>query len=72
MNIDAIRDDYRVYYCYLYRRYSIKNEPINQQKLDLIYNALLLMKRFKGVQHFDWMDEVDRQLYTTSQFGEKL
>jgi hypothetical protein len=30
------------------------------------------MKRFKGVQHFDWMDEVDRQLYTTSQLGEKL
>lgn len=70
MDIDAIRDGHRVYYRYHHRGDSIKNQPINQEELDLIHDALLLMKRFKGVPHFDWMDEVERRLYTTSQLGE--
>ena len=70
MDIDAIRDGHRVYYRYHYRGDSIKDQPINQEELDLIHDALLLMKRFKGVPHFDWMDDVERRLYTTSQLGE--
>ena len=66
MIIDPIRDVHRKYYRYHHRDDSIKNQPINQEELDLIHDALLLMKRFKGVPHFDWMDEVERRLYTTS------
>lgn len=70
MIIDAMRDGHRKYYRYHHRGDSIKDQPINQEELDLIHDALLLMKRFKGVPHFDWMDDVERQLYTTSQLGE--
>lgn len=70
MIIDAIRDGHRKYYRYQHRNDSIKNQPINQEEVDLIHEALLLMKRFKGVPHFDWMDDVERRLYATSQLGE--
>lgn len=70
MMIDGVRDGHRKYYRYHHRNDSIKDQPINQEELDLIHDALLLMKRFKGVPHFDWMDDVERRLYTTSQLGE--
>ena len=70
MMIDGIRDGHRKYYRYHHRGDSIKNQPINQEELDLIHDALLLLKRFQGVPHFDWMDDVERRLYTTSQLGD--
>lgn len=69
MIIDRIRDGHRKYYRYHHRNDSIKDQPINQEELDLIHDALLLMKRFNGVPHFDWMDDIERRLYTTSQLG---
>ncbi|MCL3854173.1 WYL domain-containing protein [Parabacteroides sp. GYB001] len=70
MMIDGIRDGHRKYYRYHHRGDSIKNQPINQEELDLIHDALLLLKRFQGIPHFDWMDDVERRLYTTSQLGD--
>jgi predicted DNA-binding transcriptional regulator YafY len=70
MTIDAIRDGHRKYYRYHHRGDSIKRQPINQEELDMIHDALLLLKRFQGVPHFDWMDDVERRLYTTSQLGD--
>lgn len=70
MTIDAIRDGHRKYYRYHRRGDSIRDQPINQEELDLMHDALLLLKRFQGVPHFDWINEIETRLYTTSQLGE--
>ena len=55
MEIDAIRDGHRKYYRYHTKGASIKNQPINQEELILIYDALILLKRFDGVPQFEWV-----------------
>lgn len=69
MTIDAIQDGHRKYYRYHKRGASIKDRPINQEEIDLIHDALVLLNRFRGVPQFGWLDELSRQLDITSRFG---
>ena len=72
MEIDAIRDGHRKYYRYHTKGASIKNQPINQEELNLIYDALILLKRFDGVPQFEWLNDLEKRLYTTSKLGDSL
>ena len=72
MDIDAIRDGHRKYYRYHTKGASIKNQPINQEELNLIYDALILLKRFDGVPQFEWLNDLEKRLYTTSKLGDSL
>ncbi len=38
----------------------------------MIHNALILLKRFEGVPQFEWLDDLEKRLYTTSKLGETL
>ena len=49
-----------------------KKQPINQEEFDLIHNALILLKRFEGVPQFEWLDDLEKRLYTTNKLGETL
>lgn len=70
MMIDAIQDGHRKYYRYHVRNASIKEQPINQEEINLIHDTLMLLKRFEGVPQFEWLEEVENHLYSTSQLGE--
>ncbi len=72
MLIDAIQDGHRKYYRYHKKGASIKEQPINQEEFDLIHDALILLKRFEGVPQFEWLDDLEKRLYTTSKLGEAL
>ncbi|MEY8592317.1 WYL domain-containing protein [Butyricimonas hominis] len=72
MDIDAIQDGHRRYYRYHEKDASIKKQPINQEEIDLIHDALLLLRRFEGVPQFEWLDDLEKRLYTTSKLGETL
>ena len=72
MLIDAIQDGHRKYYRYHKKGASIKEQPITQEDLALIHNALILLKRFEGVLQFEWLDDLEKRLYTTSKLGETL
>jgi predicted DNA-binding transcriptional regulator YafY len=69
MVIDAIPDGHRKYYRYHDRNASIKERPINQEEVELMHNALVLLQRFQGVPHFRWLDGLTKQLDVTSKFG---
>jgi predicted DNA-binding transcriptional regulator YafY len=72
MCIDAIRDGHRMYYRYQHRNDSISERPFNQEELNIVSDALMLLKRFEGVPQFDWLKDVDKQLYSTSQLGKDV
>ena len=72
MQIDAIQDGHRRYYRYHKKGASIKKQPINQEEINLIHDALLLLRRFEGVPQFEWLDDLEKRLYTTSKLGETL
>ncbi len=70
MLIDAIQDGHKKYYRYHKRNASIKEQPINQEEINLIHDALTLLKRFEGVPQFEWLEDVENHLYSTSQLGD--
>lgn len=72
MLIDAIRDGHKMYYRYHHPNDSISEHPLNQEELNIVSDALLLLKRFEGVPQFDWLEELDKQLYSTSQLGKNV
>ena len=69
MTIEAIQDGHKKYYRYSKRNDSIKEQPINQEEINLIHDALTLLKRFEGVPQFDWLEDVENHLYSTSRLG---
>jgi predicted DNA-binding transcriptional regulator YafY len=72
MSIDPIRDGHKMYYRYHYRNDSITERPFNQEELNIVSDALMLLKRFDGVPQFDWLKDLDKQLYSTSQLGKNV
>lgn len=72
MLIDRERDGHRVYYRYHHRNASIKKQPINQEELDLIHDALMVMKRLEGVPQLEWIEELEKRLYTTSKLHDRV
>lgn len=72
MMIDTIRDGHRVYYRYHHRNDSISERPFNQEEQNIVSDALMLLKRFEGVPQFDWLMDIDKKLYSTSQLGKEV
>ncbi len=72
MTIDAIRDGHRVYYRYHHRNDSISERPFNQEEQNIVSDALMLLKRFEGVPQFEWLMDIDKKLYSTSQLGKDV
>ena len=54
VTIDRIQDGHKKYY-----RYAV----------DCILEAAAIMKRFEGIPQFDWLDDLEKKLYTTSKLG---
>ena len=72
MTIDAIRDGHKMYYRYHDRNDSISERPFNQEEQNIVADALMLLKRFEGVPQFEWLMDIDKKLYSTSQLGNNV
>src|SRR5574344_2654692 len=59
------KDGHRRYYRYANRGDSINNQPPIQEELEVVSNALTIMKRFEGIPQFEWLEDVEKQLYST-------
>ena len=57
-----IRDGHRVYFRYEDRSFSINNQPLNEMEQIQLKEALLTLSRFKGLPHFEWVDEIIARL----------
>jgi predicted DNA-binding transcriptional regulator YafY len=66
------KDGHRRYYRYANRGDSINNQPPIQEELEVVSNALTIMKRFEGIPQFEWLEDVEKQLYSTSQLGKDV
>ncbi len=72
MEIDRIREGHRIYFRYHNKHDSIKQQPINQEELNLIHDALTILKRFDGVPQFEWLNDLENRLYSTSKLRNRL
>ena len=52
----------RKYYRYSDPNYSFANQPLNQEEIDHIKDAVLILVRFSGLPGFEWIDDVVSKL----------
>lgn len=57
-NIDRIKDGRKVYYRYEDPHFTIDNQPITDEELTQLRETTLMLSRFKGLPHFEWIDSM--------------
>lgn len=67
--LERIKDGRRVYYRYEDKNFTIKNQPVNESEIEQIRDSLNIIKRFEGIPHFEWVEELVVRLETT--FGKR-
>lgn len=60
--LERNRDGRRVYYRYSEKDFSIKNQKITDNEVDVINSALIVLSRFKGLPQFEWINELNTKL----------
>ena len=60
--LERNRDGRRVYYRYSENDFSIKNQKITDNEVDVINSALIVLSRFKGLPQFEWINELSTKL----------
>ena len=63
--LEKKRDGKKVYYRYEDPNFSIKSQPLNNAEALLLKEALLTLKRFKGLPQFEWLEELVTRLETS-------
>jgi len=63
--LERIKDGKRVYYRYSDKSFSIKNRNINQSEAEQIKETLNILSRYKGLPHFEWVEEIQVRLEDT-------
>ena len=56
--IKRTRDGKRTYYSYEDPDFSIEKTPISPEEMDRLKETILMLNRFKGMPHFEWMEEL--------------
>lgn len=56
--LERRKDGRKVFYRYSNRKYSIKNQSLNQLEVEQLKETLSILTRFKGMPQFEWMEEL--------------
>lgn len=56
--LERYRDGHRVYYRYADLSFSINNQSLNDNELEMIRSALQVFSRFSGTPQFEWVAEM--------------
>ena len=57
-DIQHLRDGKRVYYRYAEPDFSIEKMPPNANEINQLKETIFMLNRFKGMPHFEWMEEI--------------
>lgn len=55
--IEHYRDGKKMYYRYADPDFSIEKVPVTPEEMDQLKETILMLNRFKGMPHFEWMEE---------------
>lgn len=69
VTIERFKEGRKTFYRYAEDSKTIKEQPIKQEEIDMIHDALMLLRRFEGIPQFEWLDDLETNLYTTSKLG---
>jgi predicted DNA-binding transcriptional regulator YafY len=56
--LQIYHDGHKVYYRYSDPKFSILNLPISQEEMEIISDTIKMLRRFKGMPNYYWMDQI--------------
>ena len=62
IELKKVKDGRRVFYKYEDSNFSITNQPLNETEANQLREALLTLDRFKGLPHYNWINEINARL----------
>ena len=68
--LERIKDGRRTFYRYSNINFSIKNQKITDNEIDVINSALIVLTRFKGLPQFEWINELSTKLKSHFEFDD--
>lgn len=68
--IESYREGRNIYYRYKDPNFSIFKTPMNADEIIQLTQTLRLLRRFKGMPQFDWVDEIAERLGTSLKLDE--
>lgn len=60
--LERFKESRRTFYRYSDPNFSIKNQKITDNEIDVINSALIVLTRFRGLPQFDWINELSTKL----------
>jgi predicted DNA-binding transcriptional regulator YafY len=60
--VESYREGNRSFFKYADPDYSFANQPLNQEEIDHIKDAVLIMSRFSGIPGLEWVEELISKL----------
>lgn len=69
--VESVREGRNIYYHYEDPDFSIFNKPLKPDEIIQLTQTLMLLKRFKGMPQFDWINEMAERLGATLKIDEK-
>ena len=63
--IEHVQDGRNVYFRYEDPNFSIEKMPLSDEEIDQLKETVLMLNRFKGMPHFEWMEEIVNKLEDT-------
>ena len=60
--LERFKEGRRTFYRYSDINFSIKNQKITDNEIDVINSALIVLTRFRGLPQFDWINELSTKL----------
>ncbi|MGO1597082.1 MAG: helix-turn-helix transcriptional regulator [Sphingobacterium sp.] len=63
--LERFKDGRKVYYRYSDKSFSIGNKGINPSEAEQLKETLSILSRFKGMPHFEWIEEIQIRLEDT-------
>ena len=64
-DIERVRNGRKTCYCYADPNFSIEKMPITDDEMEQLKETILMLNRFKGMPHFEWMEELLSKLEDT-------
>ena len=56
--LERIKDGRKTYFRYTDLSFSINNQPINDLEAEQLKSAMMVLRRFKGMPQFEWINEL--------------
>lgn len=70
--LERIKEGKKVYYRYSDKAFSIKNQALNRSEAEQLRDTLAILSRFKGLPHFEWVEEIQIRFENTFKLKSNL